>query len=151
MIAGLLVVGAGALYGVGELSGRQDSGEPRPAQPAPQADEETAAPAPASGGGTRVDPGRVTFSVLNGTTVEGLAKQLADRLEAAGFRRGNVANATQQEQAESVVLYADGARREAQVVARRLDISQIEKVDPGSQSLAGDATVVVVAGADKTQ
>jgi hypothetical protein len=32
-----------------------------------------------------------------------------------------------------------------------LGIAQREPVDPASQGLAGDATVVVVAGSDKTQ
>ena len=56
-----------------------------------------------------------------------------------------------QEKAESVVLYAPGAEREAADVSRRLDISQREPIDAESQALAGDATVVVVAGADQNQ
>jgi hypothetical protein len=36
------------------------------------------------------------------------------------------------------------------VVSRRLKINQREQIDPESQALAGDAGVVVVAGADKT-
>ena len=62
------------------------------------------------------------------------------------------ANADNQEQqrAESVVLYASGHRREAVVVSRRLKIPQREAIDPETQALAGDAGVVVVAGADQT-
>jgi hypothetical protein len=93
----------------------------------------------------------VTVSVLNGTTVPGLAAQIADKVENAGFQRGNVANATEQQRAESVVFYARGAAREARAVARRLRISQIEQVDADIQALAGDATVIVVVGADQTQ
>ena len=92
----------------------------------------------------------MTFSVLNGTGVDGLAKQVADELEAAGYRRGNVTNASQQK-AESAVLYAQGARADAQAVARELDISQIEASDSRSRSLAGDSSVVVVVGADQTR
>jgi LytR cell envelope-related transcriptional attenuator len=95
------------------------------------------------------DPADVTFAVLNGTTVNGLARRFADRLEAAGYRRGNVTNASEQAKAESVVLYAANSRRVAQSVARRLDIGQLERIDPRSQELAGDATVVVVLGNDK--
>ena len=47
--------------------------------------------------------------------------------------------------------YAPGAEREAADVGKRLKISQREPIDAESQGLAGDATVVVVAGADKTQ
>ena len=36
-------------------------------------------------------------------------------------------------------------------MGKRLKISQREPIDAESQGLAGDATVVVVAGADKTR
>ena len=49
------------------------------------------------------------------------------------------------------MLYAPGAESEARDVARRLNISQREEADPDSQGLAGDATVIVVAGQDKTR
>ena len=62
-----------------------------------------------------------------------------------------VTNNFDQERAESVVLYAPGSEREAADVARRLDIPQREAIDAESQALAGDATVVVVAGADQNQ
>ena len=89
--------------------------------------------------------------MLNGTTVPGLAADTADKIEAAGFQRGNTANSTDQTKAESVVLYASGASRAARVVANKLGISQTEPVDSDSQALAGDATVVVVVGNDRTQ
>ena len=63
---------------------------------------------------------------------------------------GNAADQEQQ-RAESVVLYATGHKREAVVVSRRLKIPQREPIDPDSQALAGDASVVVVAGADLSQ
>ncbi|MEX1141907.1 MAG: LytR C-terminal domain-containing protein, partial [Thermoleophilaceae bacterium] len=94
-----------------------------------------------------VDPGDVTVAVLNGTTVPGLAAALGDQLDNQGFRLGTVTNNFDQARAESVVLYAPAAEREAAAVGRRLDISQREPIDPSSQSLAGDASVVVVAGA----
>jgi LytR cell envelope-related transcriptional attenuator len=72
---------------------------------------------------------------------------------AQGFKVGTVANTADQEQqrAESVVLFAPGHRNEARAVSRRLSINQRQPIDPGSQSLAGDATVVVIAGADLSQ
>jgi hypothetical protein len=36
-------------------------------------------------------------------------------------------------------------------VNRRLEITQRQPIDPASQELAGDATVVVIAGADLSQ
>ena len=70
-----------------------------------------------------------------------------------GFDVGTVANSADQEQqrAESVVLFAPGHEREAVAVSRRLSITQREPIDPASQELAGDATVVVIVGADLAQ
>ncbi len=101
--------------------------------------------------GTAIDPSQVTVAVLNGTTVPGLAATVGDKIAGEGFRLGTVTNNFDQERAESVVLYAPGAEREAADIGRRLDISQREAIDADSQSLAGDATVVVVAGADQSQ
>ena len=98
-----------------------------------------------------IDPSQVTVAVLNGTTVPGLAATIGDTISAAGFQLGTVTNNFDQERAESVVFYAPGAEREAAAVGRRLDISQREAIDAESQALAGDATVVVVAGADQNQ
>jgi hypothetical protein len=98
-----------------------------------------------------VDPASVTVAVLNGTTQPGLAAQIGDQIANEGFVRGVVTNNSDQARAESVVLYAPGAEREAIDVSRRLDIPQREPIDAASQSLAGDATVVVIAGADQIQ
>ncbi len=97
-----------------------------------------------------MNPSTVTVSVLNGTTVPGLAAQIGDEVESAGFQRGNVANALDQQRTTSVVLYAEGADREAKIVARRLGINTVEPIDPDSQALAGNASVVVIVGADQT-
>ncbi len=98
-----------------------------------------------------IDPADVTVAVLNGTTVPGLAATVGDKIAGEGFQLGTVTNNFDQERAESVVRYAPGAEREAADVARRLDIPQREAIDAESQALAGDATVVVVAGADQNQ
>lgn len=98
-----------------------------------------------------VAPSSVRVAVLNGTTVPGLAAQIGDSIEKQGFKVGTVTNFNDQQRAESVVLYAPGAEREAAEVGRRLKISQREPIDPESQSVAGDATVVVITGRDKTQ
>ena len=148
----LLLVGVG--FGATQLLG-EDEG----AQPAGQTSRQTGA---AGGGddtgagsgnrsGAGVDPGSVTVAVLNGTTVPGLAAQIGDNVESQGFQLGTITNSTDQQRAESVVLYAPGAEMEARDVARRLKISQREEADPDSQGLAGDATVIVVAGQDKTR
>jgi hypothetical protein len=139
VVGALIVIGAGA-FAFGLIGERGDPG----AQRVPASER---ADAPGGGSGA---PSTVTFSVLNGTNVEGLAKQVADELEAEGYRRGNVTNAGEQ-RTDSVVLYASGARSNALAVGRKLGIRQVEPVDSRSQGLAGDATVVVVVGADQTQ
>lgn len=140
-VGALIVIGAGT-FAVGLIGGREE--------PVPEERAGTAGGSPRESPGVAGDPSSVTFSVLNGTGVDGLAKQVADELEAAGYRRGNVTNASSQ-RAESAVLYAQGAREEAQAVARELDLGQTEPIDSASQSLAGDASVVVLVGADQTQ
>jgi hypothetical protein len=139
-VVGALIVIAAGTFAVGLVGGREE--------PAPP--ERTGATGEAPQQGAPGTPSSVTFSVLNGTGVDGVAKQVADELEAAGYRRGNVTNASEQK-AESVVLYARTARADALAVAREIDVSQTEPIDAPSQALAGDASVVVVVGADQTQ
>jgi hypothetical protein len=90
-------------------------------------------------------------SVLNGTTVPGLAAQIGDKVEAGGFKLGNVTNASEQQRAESVVLYVPGGAREARAVGRKLHIEQTEQAEPRDRVLAGSARVIVVVGADQTE
>jgi hypothetical protein len=138
IVAGVIVLGAAAAFGVSQLGGDDDK---------------AATNEPAPGGADRnapINPTTVTVSVLNGTTVPGLAAQIGDEVESAGFQRGNVANAIDQQRTDSVVLYAEGADREARLVGRKLGIEQIEPVDPDSQALAGNASVVVIVGEDQT-
>ena len=143
--AGVIVVGGGGAFAISQLGGDDDATLPAAGEGggAPGEEGEPARAAP-------VDPSTVTVSVLNGTTIGGLAADVADDLEAKGFIKGNVDNALDQAKAESVVLYAEGARREAQAVQRVLDIPQAEPIDPDTQTRGGNASVVVVLGADRT-
>lgn len=152
-IAGLLIVGGAGAFAVSELSS-DDPAPPAENQPAgggaaPEEEQNGEQPARRPG----VNPADVTVAVLNGTTVPDLAKGVGERVEAQGFVLGTVANSAdqQQQRAESVVLYAPGNEREATAVSRRLSITQRQPIDPASQELAGDATVVVIAGADLAQ
>jgi hypothetical protein len=154
-VAGLLIVGGAGAFGIDQLSS-DDSGSPSGERPAGGAQGNGDQVEENGGAGKKrraVVPGNVTVAVLNGTTVPGLAKQVGDRVESYGFGLGTVANTADQEQqrAESVVLYAPGHEREAQALNKRLGIGQREPIDPTSQELAGDATVVVIAGADLAQ
>jgi LytR cell envelope-related transcriptional attenuator len=151
IVVGVLVIGAGAAYGVSQLTKSSDSSGNNSAL--------TSNSGGSSGGSskshhghrsTSLKPSSITVAVLNGTTVTGLAATVADKVEQAGFRRGNTNNAlTQGQQAESVVEYSDGNIKAAELVGKKLGITQVEKIDPQTQTLAGDATVTVIVGADK--
>jgi hypothetical protein len=148
-IAGILILGAAAAFGVTQLA-KNDSGGSAQSPSAPAAQQggsDTGKP----GKNAAIDPKSVTVSVLNGTTVPGLAAQLGDKIQGFGFQLGNVTNSSDQQRAESAVLYAPGHQREAAAVARKLRIDQRERIDARIQGLAGDATVVVVAGIDQTK
>ena len=141
-VVGVLVVGAGAAVGIPKLLEEDDA-------PAPAQRESTQT---GSGATPSVAPDEITVSVLNGTTVPGLAAQVGDQVENEGFVLGNVTNAAEQQRATSIVMYAPGHTRDARLVARRLRLDRnVEPVDPDSQGLAGDATVVVVVGQDQTR
>jgi hypothetical protein len=129
--AGLLVLGAAAAAGVTQLIG----GDASPNKP--------------KRNGAAVKPGDVTVAVLNGTTVPGLAATLRDQIAAAGFKEGAIDIYSDQQLASSVVQYAPGRQAAAKAVGRRFGISDLEPVTANSRALAGDATVIVIAGADK--
>jgi len=148
-VAGVLIVGGAAAFGITQLAGSgSDGGGEQRAAPSPDAGPKP----PARRRRPAVNPATVTVSVLNGTSIPGLAAQIGDEVEAKGFQLGNVTNSSDQGvRNESVVFYATGAEREAIAVGRALDISQREAMDPQTQSQAGDARVAVVAGSDKTR
>jgi hypothetical protein len=148
-LVGLMVLGAAAAYGVSQLSGDDDGGGgARQATPVDE-DRGNGSGQRQRGQGGAVKPANVTVAVLNGTTVPGLAATLSDEVLAAGFKVGTITNFSDQQLAESVVQYGPGHEPEARAVSRRLGITQREPVNPSSQALAGDATVIVIAGADK--
>jgi hypothetical protein len=146
VVVGLVVLGGGAAYGISQLTG-SDSGN---------ASSDTPLGGKAKDGADKpnrkaaVNPGNVTVAVLNGTTVPGLAATLSDQIGAAGFKIGTITNFSPNQQlAESVVQFAPGHETEAKAVGRRIGISQREPISQSSLALAGDATVIVIAGADK--
>jgi hypothetical protein len=132
-IAGALVLGGLVAH---QLTGNGDAsdGHAAPDRPAHRA--------PA------VRPADVTVAVLNATTVPGLAASLRDRLAAAGFRAGPINDFADHLNA-SAVQYAPGHRDEAAAVGRELRISRRVPVVADARALAGEAPVVVIAGADQ--
>jgi hypothetical protein len=97
-------------------------------------------------------PGSYTVAVLNGTTVPGLARGVANRLQNTKFKIGNVTNAATQDRSATLVEFAAGHRAEADAVAKAIEVGKdsIQPLSPGSKTIAGDqATVVVTVGSDQ--
>jgi len=145
----VLILGGGT-WGISQILGGEDDTPPPQNQttPPPTATEE------ADGGGNEAaqpsPPAETTVAVLNGTTSTGLAGALADKLSAEGYQRGVVGTNTRDQTIEqTVVYYADGERATARAVARIFSVDSIEPLDPETQSLAPEADIVVLAGADQ--
>jgi hypothetical protein len=97
-------------------------------------------------------PGTYVVAVLNGTTVPGLARGVANRLQNTKFKIGNVTNAATQDRSATLVEFAPGHRAEADAVAKAIEVGRdsIQQLSPGSKTIAGDqATVVVTVGSDQ--
>jgi hypothetical protein len=150
IVAGVIVIGGGAAYGISHLVSGNGGNGGKATATTPPSSSNAAATKPKKKVAPPVDPSTVTVAVLNGTTVTGLASETANKLVQLGFQRGNTSNAdTQGQQAQSVVLYSAGNSRAAQLVARKLNINDTEPIDAQTQTKAGDATVTVVIGADR--
>jgi len=144
ILSALAVVGIGLLVVTQLLGGGDSKREPNRAEPVTTTSKSSSTSA-------SVPRDEVTVSVLNGTTVAGLAAQLADEVEGAGFIRGPVTNAADQQRSATVVYYDRGFRASADEVAKLLNISQVEPLDEGTKVIAGDsANVVVTVGSDRT-
>jgi hypothetical protein len=96
-------------------------------------------------------PAKTTVAVLNGTTIPGLARGVANRIQDGGYRIGAVTNAGDQARSATIVEYVSGRRPEALAVARRigLDASALQAMGEGTRVLSGGAMVVVTVGADQ--
>jgi hypothetical protein len=97
---------------------------------------------------------RTTVAVLNGTTVTGLARSVADRLMGSGFRAGVVTNdTTNQSRAVTTIYYEPGYREEAQTAAGCLQVrlDRIHPMDATARVAADRAQVAVFVGADNAK
>jgi hypothetical protein len=145
-VVGVLVVGAAAAIGVPAIvnGAKNDNSSTATGSTKTGTTRTAAAPVP---------PDKITVAVLNGTSIQGLAAQVGDRIDAEGFTLGTVSNASPNDgqRSTSVAMYAPGHRSDATRVARRLGIHDVQRIDSNSRQIAGDASVVVVVGSDKTQ
>jgi len=90
----------------------------------------------------------LTVNVLNGTTREGLASQVSDKLTAAGWKVGALANADKTDLATTIVYYSDPANQAAALgVAQSVPGATIQQSTAFSDT---GADITVVIGANYT-
>ena len=129
--AAAVVLGLVAIFGSGELLGGDEGSKhgPRPGA---------------------VVPGDVEVAVLNGTSAPGLAAKVGDDVRVNGFKLGTVTNSRDQFD-QTVVMYERGQQRAAKKVAHDLGVKPVQPIDRQTEQTAGDADVVVIAGADRAK
>lgn len=109
-----------------------------------------------SGGGgakqaaAKIKPAEIEVSVLNGTSVPGLAATYGDKVEGKGFSLGAVTNSSSSF-AESVVMFKVGHKPEAQKVSKQLGIAKVQPMSGEIESVSAGADVAVVVGEDNAE
>jgi hypothetical protein len=109
-----------------------------------------------SGGGgskqaaAKLKPAEIEVSVLNGTSVPGLAATYGDKVEGKGFSLGAVTNSSASF-AESVVMFKRGHKTEARQVAKPLGIAKVQLMSGEIESVSAGADVAVVVGEDNAE
>ena len=97
-----------------------------------------------------LNPGETAVVVLNGTSTNGLAHHLAADLQQGGYTHAKASTAVPPgTHATTVVEYTSGHRADGVAVAKALDVTRVQPIEASTASLAGSATVVVLAGADQ--
>ncbi|HEX3392651.1 MAG TPA: LytR C-terminal domain-containing protein [Solirubrobacteraceae bacterium] len=95
-------------------------------------------------------PAETAVVVLNGTATAGLAHHLASDLKQSGYTQALASAAVPPGTHQSTVVeYSSGHRADAQGVARKLNVTQVQPMDTTIAGMVGSATVVVLAGADQ--
>ncbi|HEU5064218.1 MAG TPA: LytR C-terminal domain-containing protein [Solirubrobacterales bacterium] len=107
------------------------------------------------GGGSKqaaakMKPGEIEVSVLNGTSVAGLAATYGDKVEGKGFSLGAVTNSSSSF-AESVVMFRTGRKPEARRVAKQLSIQKLQPMNGEIEAVAAGADVAVIVGEDDAE
>jgi len=98
----------------------------------------------------KVKPSEIEVTVLNGTSVAGLAATFGDEVESKGFNLGAVTNSSSSFE-ESVVMFKPGHKTEARKVAKQLGISKLQPMNAEIQSVSAGANVAVIVGEDNAE
>jgi len=98
----------------------------------------------------KIKPAEIEVSVLNGTSVPGLAANYGDKVEGKGFSLGAVTNSSASFEA-SVVMFKVGHKPEARKVAKQLGIAKVQPMSGEIESVSAGADVAVVVGEDNAE
>jgi ABC-type multidrug transport system fused ATPase/permease subunit len=98
----------------------------------------------------KVKPAEIEVSVLNGTSVPGLAATFGDEVEGKGFSLGAVTNSSSSFE-QSVVMFKAGHKPEARKVAKQLTIAKVQPMSGEIESVSAGADVAVVVGEDNAE
>ncbi|MES1193651.1 MAG: LytR C-terminal domain-containing protein [Solirubrobacterales bacterium] len=143
ILLALFAGGAGLATAIGGSDAGTSAGG-GPAAPAPTTPQTTPGATP-----RHASP---TVAVLNGTTVPGLARGVANRLQNNKIKIGNVTNSSDQRRSKTTVTFTPGHADRALQIARLLGLSPAV-VSPASareRAFAGQAaTVIVTVGSDQ--
>jgi len=99
---------------------------------------------------SKVKPSEIEVTVLNGTSVVGLAATYGDKVESKGFQLGAVTNSSASFET-SVVMFKRGHKPEAQKVAKQLQIQKVQLMSGEIEAVSAGAPVAVVVGEDDAE
>ncbi|HWO83758.1 MAG TPA: LytR C-terminal domain-containing protein [Solirubrobacterales bacterium] len=109
-----------------------------------------------SGGGNakqaaaKVKPSEIEVTVLNGTSVVGLAATYGDEVESKGFDLGAVTNSSASFE-QSVVMFKRGHKPEARKVAKQLGIGKVQLMSGEIEAASAGADVALIVGEDNAE
>ncbi len=98
----------------------------------------------------KIKPAEIEVSVLNGTSVPGLAATYGDKVEGKGFDLGAVTNSSASF-AESVVMFKRGHKTEARKVAKQLGMTKLQLMSGEIESVSAGADIAVIVGEDNAE
>lgn len=98
----------------------------------------------------KVKPSEIEVTVLNGTSVVGLAATYGDKVQGKGFDLGAVTNSSASFE-ESVVMFKRGHKPEARTVAKQLGIDKVQLMSGEIESASAGADIAVIVGEDNAE
>jgi hypothetical protein len=98
----------------------------------------------------QVKPSEIEVTVLNGTSVVGLAATYGDKVESKGFDLGAVTNSSASFE-QSVVMFKRGHKPEARKVAKQLGVGKVQLMSGEIEAASAGADVALIVGEDNAE